>query len=322
MPLFDLPLDRLREYLPRRDEPTDFDTFWQRTFAEAATVDLDPRFRRVDGPLRHVVVEDVRFTGWGGDPVNGWLILPPGDDPVGCVVKYLGYGRGRGFPHSHLAWPVAGWAVLVVDTRGQGAASTEAHGATADPHGISGPQVPGMLTNGISSPETYYYRRVITDAMRAVDTAAAHPRVDTTRLVTAGHSQGGALSQAVGAMHERVRASLIDEPFLTHFRRAAEIASAGPYPELVEYLASQRDQEERVFTTLSYFDGMNFASRARTPAYYSVSLMDEVCPPSTVFAGHNHWAGPKQIQVWPWNGHEGGQNWHLARQLDWLDQLA
>jgi len=35
--------------------------------------------------------------------------------------------------------------------------------------------------------------------------------------------------------------------------------------------------------------------------------MDEICPPSTVFAAYNDYAGPKDIDVWPFNGHEAGQ---------------
>jgi cephalosporin-C deacetylase len=41
--------------------------------------------------------------------------------------------------------------------------------------------------------------------------------------------------------------------------------------------------------------------------------MDMVCPPSTVFAAYNHYAGPKEIRVWPYNGHEAGQ---LSGQAD------
>jgi len=35
MPLFDYPLERLQAYLPERDEPADFDAFWQQTLSEA-----------------------------------------------------------------------------------------------------------------------------------------------------------------------------------------------------------------------------------------------------------------------------------------------
>ena len=32
--------------------------------------------------------------------------------------------------------------------------------------------------------------------------------------------------------------------------------------------------------------------------------MDQIRPPSTVFAAYNHYAGPKEIEVYPFNGHE------------------
>jgi cephalosporin-C deacetylase len=43
-----------------------------------------------------------------------------------------------------------------------------------------------------------------------------------------------------------------------------------------------RAAEATAFATLSYFDGVNFAKRATAPAMFSVALMDQVCPPSTV----------------------------------------
>lgn len=318
MPLFDMPLERLRDYRPSIDEPGDFDAFWDETLAATAAHPLDLTLTPVPGHLTMVDVWDVRFAGWDGDPIHAWLIAPAGANRLGCVVTFIGYHGGRGFPHQRLRWPAAGWATLVVDTRGQGASSSSAAGATGDPHGDTAGQAPGMLTRGIGDAATYYYRRVFADAARAVDAAAALDLVDPARIVVSGHSQGGGIAQAVSALRPGVAAALIDEPFLCHFRRSAEIAATGPYPELVTYLASQRDQERRVFTTLSYFEGMSFASRARIPALYSVSLMDTTCPPSTVFAAYNHWGGAKDIAVWPWNGHSGGEGHHGERQLAWL----
>ncbi|MEO8907593.1 MAG: acetylxylan esterase, partial [Microbacteriaceae bacterium] len=62
-----------------------------------------------------------------------------------------------------------------------------------------------------------------------------------------------------------------------------------------------------VHGVLSYFDGVNFAKRAQAPAWFSAALMDATCPPSTVFGAYNNYAGSKEIVVWPYNGHEGGQ---------------
>lgn len=318
MPLFDLPLDQLHHYQPARNEPADFDQFWSQTLDEAAQHPLSAAVTHCDSGLAMVDVYDVTFAGYNGDRVNAWLIAPKTGQPNGCVVKYIGYHGGRGFAHSHLLWAAAGWTTVVMDTRGQGGSATSSHGHTGDPHGTTDAQAPGMLTKGIDSPYNYYYRRVIVDALRMIDVAGQHPSVDSERIATVGHSQGGGLAQAVAAMHPRVKAASIDVPFLNDFRRAAEISTTGPYPELVQYLSSRRDDEHNVFTTLSYFDGVNFASRGTVPAQYSAALMDTTCPPSTVFGAYNHWKGPKHIEVWPWNGHESGAEWHVNNQLEFL----
>ena len=41
-------------------------------------------------------------------------------------------------------------------------------------------------------------------------------------------------------------------------------------------------------------------------------------PPSTVFAAYNAWAGPKEIEAYEFNDHEGGEAFQQARQLAWL----
>ena len=79
-----------------------------------------------------------------------------------------------------------------------------------------------------------------------------------------------------------------------------------------------RDQVETVFRTLSYFDGVNFAARANARALFSVALMDDICPPSTVFAAYNHYRGPKDIRVYSYNQHEGGQTFQRLEQLQFL----
>ncbi|MBB5078658.1 acetylxylan esterase [Nonomuraea endophytica] len=322
MPLFDLPLERLRDYRPERDEPADFADFWARTLREARAFPADPVYTPYDLPLTGVEVFDVQFSGWGGDRINGWFIVPRGaDGPLPCVMHYIGYSGGRGFPHDHLLWPNAGYAVFVVETRGQGGASVGSPGATPDPRGGASAQAPGMMTRGILDPDDYYYRRVFTDAVRAVDVAIDHPLVDGARVVASGGSQGGGIAQAVTGLRDDVAGALIDVPFLTHFRRALEITGRDPYQEVVRYLASLRGNADQVFRTLSYFDGLNFAARGNAPVLYSVALMDDVCPPSTVFAAYNHWQGSKEITVWPWNQHEGGGGFQREEQVRYLSKL-
>lgn len=321
MAFFDMPLGQLQTYVPPRHEPADFDAFWQRTLSEARQFPLDAQFEPVECGLQTLEAYDVTFSGYGGQAIKGWLMLPAqraGKLP--CVVEYIGYGGGRAFPTDWLLWASCGYAHLVMDTRGQG--TTWSKGDTPDPEPEGGnPHFPGFMTRGILRPETYYYRRVFTDAVRAVEAAQSHLAVDADRVAVTGGSQGGGISLAVSGLSDQVKVCMPDVPFLCHYRRATQITDAHPYMEISRYCQTHRDKIETVFATLAYFDGVNFAARSRAKTLFSVGLMDEICPPSTVYAAYNHYQGEKAIRVWEYNHHEGGSNYQTIEKVNFLREL-
>lgn len=321
MPRFDLPLIDLEQYAPAVREPADFDAFWSHTIAEARRHDAPVTVVPVESPLRLVDVYDVTFPGFAGDPVKAWLTLPAGAaQPLPAVVEYNGYGGGRGLPGERIGWTAAGYAHLFMDTRGQGS-MWGAEGSTPDPHG-SGPSASGFMTRGIDDPAQYYYRRVYTDAVRAIDAARTLPQVDAERIAVCGGSQGGGIALAAAGLADGLVAAMPDVPFLCHFERAVGLTDRDPYQEVVRYLSVHRGSEERVFDTLSYFDGANMARRADAAALFSVGLLDPVCPPSTVYAAYNRYAGPKRIEVYAHNEHEGGQAYQWHAQARFLAELV
>lgn len=314
MPRFDLPLPDLQDYRPDVREPADFDDFWRTTLAESRAAGGDVVVEPVATPLTQLDAFDVTFPGYGGDPVKAWLLLPAGArGPLPAIVEYNGYGGGRGLPFERLGWAASGYAHLLMDTRGQGSVWGSG-GDTPDPHG-TGPSVPGFMTRGVESPETYYYRRVFTDAVRAIDAVRSLDIVDASRVSVVGGSQGGGITLAAAGLADGLVAALPDVPFLCHFERAVGLTADFPYQEVVQYLAVHRGAEERVFQTLSYFDGVNFAKRAEAASLFSVGLLDPICPPSTVYAAFNHYRGTdKAIEVYPHNQHEGGQAYQWRAQ--------
>ncbi len=322
MAFYDLPLEQLQTYKPPRVEQTDFDAFWRETLSTSRSFPLDAKFELSDWGLSTLDVFDVTYNGYCGQPIKAWLLLPhtrAGKLP--CVVEYLGYGGGRGYPYNWLLWASAGFAHLVMDTRGQG--STWMHGDTPDLESDGGnPQHPGFMTRGVLSPKTYYYRRVFTDAVRAVETARSHPAIDAERIAITGGSQGGGITLAVSALAaELVQVAMPDVPYLCHYRRATQIVDSDPYGEIVRFCRSHRDQIDTVFQTLSYFDGVNFAARANATALFSTALMDNICPPSTVFAAYNYYAGEKQIKVYEFNLHDGGGIHQTTEKVKFLKGL-
>ncbi|MGC9500161.1 acetylxylan esterase [Streptomyces sp. WG7] len=319
MPLTDLPLAQCLALRPDLDEPADLDAFWDQTLSEARTHATPPVFTPVETGLTQVTTYDATVPGFAGEPVRGWLHLPAGaSGPLGCVVEYLGYGRGRGLPHEQVLWANAGYAHFIMDTRGQGWST--AGGDTPDTAALNG-TVPGFLTRGVESPHDHYYRRVFTDAVRCVDAVRAHPAVDPDRVAVTGVSQGGGIALAVAGLVPGLAGVLPDVPFLCDIRRAASITGLPPYTEVAEYLRLHRDRTETVFTTLSYVDAALLAARATAPALFSIAMMDEVCPPSTCFAAYHRYGGPKDLRVYEFNGHEGGGGHHRRAQLARLREL-
>jgi cephalosporin-C deacetylase len=318
--LFDLPLDQLRTYNPPLDEPGDFNGFWSETIAQARRHPIGAQFVKYESHLKVIEAYDVTFRGYGGQPVKGWFLLPAlRKGPLPCVVEFIGYGGGRGLPQDWLLYPAAGYALFVMDTRGQG--SVWRTGDTPDPELEGGnPQIPGFMTRGILDKATYYYRRVFTDAVRAVEAARTHEAVDPARVAVTGMSQGGGITIAVAGLVPDLRVALPDVPFLSHFQKAVTMTDAAPYSEIREFLRHHRHQEDAVWETLSYFDARSFASRAKMPTLFSVALMDDICPPSTVFAAYNRWAGPKDIRVWTYNHHEGGETFQAVERLKALER--
>jgi cephalosporin-C deacetylase len=324
--LFDLSPSELATHAPDVREPDDFDAFWTATLTRARAHDPLIAVEPVDTGLRLVDTLDVTFAGFDGHPIRAWHTRPAGDAgrALPTVVEYLGYGRGRGLPQERLVWPCAGYAHLLMDTRGQGG-QYGSGGDTADPVG-SGPAAPGFLTRGITDPHTAYLRRLLTDAARAVDAVIALG--DTGPIAVVGNSQGGGLAIAAAGLHDGVAALLASAPLLCHVERNLAITDAQPYGEIVQYLSVRREAADRVLDSLSYFDGVHFARRTTAPAFFGTGLRDTICPPSGVFAAFNGLGSrttagatrDKEIAVYPFNHHEAGDALHVSRQLAWLGE--
>jgi cephalosporin-C deacetylase len=300
MPWYDLPLEQLRNYRTSTAEPAGLDDWWAARIEQARGQARPPQLVKHEPDLyAPVEVYDAEFSGAGGDRIKAWYLKPASAVPTATIVKFIGYGGGRGAPAEHILLPALGYALLVMDSRGQGGRWSS--GATGD--GADGPENSLVMTRGIASPETYYYTRIFTDAALAVDAAlelSGAPSVAVT-----GQSQGGALALAAAALRAgAVSLCQADVPFLCDIQRAITLAPHAPYTEVPEFLDRNVDLIEAALETLKYVDCALLARRITAPALVAVSLMDDICPPSTVFAAYNEiQASSKDISVYPYSGH-------------------
>jgi len=317
MPTIDWPYEKLVDYKPELTLREDFNRFWDDELKESESVPLNPDFAEMEDSLPLARVYDASFDGADGVRVKGWFLSPlEVEKPLPAVVQFIGYTGGREYPHGLAAHVLNGFCAFIMDSRGQGGNTgmkvETTYGASA-----------GFITHGILDKDEYYYRHFYLDAVRAVEVVVGRPEVDAQRIAAIGGSQGGALTIAGASLSRKVAVMAPDVPWLSDFRRSIDIA-IGPYEEITTFMKRFPQRIEEAFGTLSYFDNMNLVTRTKVShAYYSVGLWDNVCPPSTVYASYNHLpAGvEKEMEVYPFNGHEGGGSLHQHRKLKWLRQV-
>jgi cephalosporin-C deacetylase len=310
----DWPYEQLIDYTPELTKKDDFDTFWDQNLQHSNGLALNPEFQLLEDDLPGAKVYDVAFDGADGVRVRGWFMTPLNvDKPLPTVVQFIGYTGGRDYPHALAPYVLNGFCAFIMDSRGMGGNTglrlDTSHGAQS-----------GFISHGILDKDEYFYRHFYLDTVRAVEAVAARAEVDETRICAIGGSQGGALSIACASLSDKVVALAPDVPWLSHFERSIEIA-VGPYEEITNFMKRFPQHIEQAFETLTYFDNMNLVTRTRAKdAYYSVGLWDAICPPSTVYASYNHLpaGAAKSIEVYPYNGHEGGGSLHQQRKLRWL----
>ena len=315
MPSIDWPLEELRVYVPPPTAPDDLDEFWAQTLAEQ-NHPFDPTATSVDYPVEGLTVQEVTIAGYGQGRVAGSLLIPDGDADLPGLVIFHGYTGNRGSVFDAAAWALQGFVVFAIDVRGQTGFSTD---PDADPRG----HALGWMTQGIQSPDTYYYRRVYVDCVRAVRYVQSLPRVLADRVGCTGISQGGGLTLATAALEPSVALAMPEVPYLCDFPRAVQIA--GPpglvktiYGEIPAYCRAFPDRFDETFRTLSYFDVVNLAPRISCPTLVSVGLWDDICPPSTVFGAFNRLTcEPREINVFPFLDHSSTST-HRDEQVRWI----
>jgi cephalosporin-C deacetylase len=302
----------LFEYLPPLTKQADFDSFWEQTLAKAKSVPLDIETIRYDYPSPFVSVYSIQYNGFDETRINGWYIKPNfiSSDKLPCLIHYHGFNGNRGMPSDFMQWVMMGMAVVSVDCRDQS-------GLTGNSAKYSNGHVRNLACKGILDKDEYYFRAVYMDCLKAIDFACAQPEVDQNRIVIEGGSQGGALTMAVCALDSRPALALADVPSNSDLVKRVE-GSHGAFSSVTEYLKLYPQHTEKAFETLSYFDTMNLASRIKCRVLASVALKDDICPAKLYFATYNRVTSPKEIHIYPFNGHEGGGRVHNEVKLNYL----
>ena len=297
---YDLDPEELKRYRPEQTAEKDFGEFWEGTLKQLAAVPLTYRLNPYDYPVKGVKLFQISFPGYRNANIDGWFATPATTGQYPGIALFTGYDWVyNGNVHEVVNYALYGYATLQIFIRGQYGGSVD---NVIPSHGNNS----GWMTKGILSREEYYYRAVYMDCVRAVEILASMDCVEATRIGVAGGSQGGGLALAAAALSDIPVLAVAEYPYLSNFGRAIDIAPRGPYGELNDYFKKNAsfEIEKQAMITLSYFDIMNHASAIRCHTLVAAGLVDDITPPSTVYAVYNHLSCPKEIELFRYYGHE------------------
>lgn len=304
MPSFDKPLHELKEYRGINPRPADFDAYWNKALQELdatkPNLEMIPSndLGNCNAELYHLY-----FTGVGGARIHAKYLKPKNaQKPHPAIIQFHGYGTHCGDWQDKLAYVNEGYAVAALDCRGQG-------GLSEDNSQVVGNTREGHLIRGLDGPpEKLIFRQIFLDTVQITRLVMEQPDVDPKRIGVMGGSQGGALALACAALEPRVARCASVYPFLSDYKRVWEMDLAkDAYADLKAYFRRfdpRHERDEEVFTKLGYIDIQHLASRIQAEVLMGISLMDNICPPSTQFAAYNKITSKKEAIIYPDFGHE------------------
>jgi cephalosporin-C deacetylase len=303
MPMFDMSLEKLKEYKGINPCPVDFDEYWDKALMEMRSV--DPNLELVKSEFQAPFAEcfDLYFTGVKGARIHAKYVRPRNVvEKHPAILQFHGYTCNAGDWNEKLAYAALGFSVFAMDCRGQG-------GLSEDAGGVKGNTFHGQIIRGLDDkPQNLLFRQIFLDTAELASIAMNMPEVDENRVCVTGGSQGGALTLVCASLEPRIKRVAPIFPFLCDFKRVWEMDLAkDAYQEIRDYFRlfdPMHKREKEIYTKLGYIDVQNFVKRIKGEVLFATGLMDTVCPPSTQFAAYNKIEAKKRMIIYPDYGHE------------------
>ncbi len=277
------------EIEPSLPPPDDFDAYWTAEKKKLAAVPLNVRRTSVKWPAKDVECFDAQADSIGA-PLSAYLARPAGAKPGSLPAVVLCHGAGVTSSRLSIAadWAKSGFVALDFNA-----------------HGLPNGRPPAFYANlyksdlakynlrGPESRETIFFHDLFLRLQRAIDVLTAQPEWDGKILVAFGRSQGGGQAIAAAGLDPRVTYVCAQIPALCDHTGVVAGRING-WPKLVPIDESGKPNE-KALQAARYFDAVNFATRTKAGAFFTVGFIDVSCPPTSIYAAYNRISGGKKI---------------------------
>lgn len=282
---------------PTIKHPKDFDKFWEGQLRDARKIPLDVKLKRLDE--RCTEQYDVYQVSYQNNEYYnysyGMLTVPRKEGKFPVIIRVPGAGVHQTNPETEFAkqdfitlslyiHPFPGdWNKVFYDS-------------------LRTSSYIDYKFWGIRSKETFYYKRVITGCVKAVDVIYTLPQFDKKNLFVWGASQGGALSIITTALDKRIKGLVALCPAMCDYTGYL-YGRAGGWPHYFNQENIMKFNNKEVLNTLPYYDVVNFARRITVPGFYSWGFNDAATPPTSFYSAFNVINAPRDIFIIPHIGH-------------------
>ncbi len=303
MPQLDLPLKELKKYRGISPKPNDIDKYWEDALKLLDTFPWDVHLKKSAFEAPYADCYDLTFTGVEGTRIYAKYVKPSADTKMNpAIIKFHGYHGNSGDWSESLQFAAAGFSYSAMDCRGQG-------GKSQDKLELYGHTFSGQIIRGLEDgKDKLAFRNIYLDTVQLTRIIMAMPEVDENNIAVTGWSQGGGLTLACASLEPRIKYVAPVYPFLSDYKRVWEMDLAlDAYADIRDYFRRYdplHKREDYVFNTLGYIDIKNLTHRIKGKVLMAITLMDNICPPSTQFAAYNNIKSEKDNLIYHDYGHE------------------
>jgi len=278
--------------------PDDFHSFWDELKLKHQDIPLDMKLTLVDSKSNdnvtyyHVDYQNFEFKNRS----YGILTVPKGGGRYPAVIRF----PGAGIRPSGGNTVIADKKVITLDLY--------IHPFPANMEKefydqLVNTSLPNYMFFGTHDKYAYYYRRVISGCLRAVDVIYSLPQFDGENLASWGSSQGGALSIITTALDKRIKMLVALCPAMCDYTGYLN-NRAGGWPHFFNQENREKYENDQSLETLAYYDVVNFARLITVPGFYSWGFNDETTPPTSFYSAYNVIRAPKRVYIIPEGRHE------------------